>query len=69
LMAVRDNLEKTGFEIENASITYIAKNPVDIDTVEKARKVLKLLEALEDDDDVSNVYSNFDISEDIMNQL
>jgi len=69
LMMVRDNLEKTGFEIENASITYLAKNPVDIDSMEKAQKVLKLLEALEDDDDVSNVYSNFDISEEIMSQL
>ena len=69
LMMVRDNLEKTGFEIENASITYLAKNPVDIDSMEKAQKVLKLLEAVEDDDDVSNVYSNFDISEEIMSQL
>ena len=69
LMMVRDNLEKTGFEIENASITYLAKNPVDIDSMEKAQKVLKSLEALEDDDDVSNVYSNFDISEEIMSQL
>lgn len=69
LMMVRDNMEKVGFEIENASISYLAKNPVVIDSVEKAQKVLKLLEAIEDDDDVSNVHSNFDISEEIMSQL
>lgn len=69
LMKVRDNLEKAGFEIEKAEFDYRPKNPVKIENLEDANKVLKLMDALEDDDDVSNVYSNFDISEEIMEQV
>lgn len=66
LMRVRDNLEKAGFVIEKAEIVYLPKNIVRIDTPEKAKKVLNLMDVLEDDDDVLNVHSNFDIPEEIM---
>lgn len=69
LMDVRDNLEKSGFVIEKAEISYLPKNPVKIDNAENAQKVLKLLDALEDDDDVSKLHSNFDISEDVLKDL
>lgn len=69
LMRVRENLEKSGFQIERAQMRYIPKDTVHIDSKEKAAKVLGLLEALEDDDDVSEVYSNFDIPEEIMHQM
>lgn len=69
LMQVRDNLEKIGFKIEKAEFDYRAKNPVKIDNVDDARKILKLLDVLEEDEDVSNVYSNFDISDEIMEQI
>lgn len=69
LMAVRDKLEKMGFRIEKAEISYLPKNTVKIDSLEKAKKVLKLMDALDEDEDVSNVYSNFDISEEIMEEI
>lgn len=69
LMSVRDGLEKSGFTVEKAEISYLPKNTVKIDSPEKATKVLKLVDLLEDDEDVSNVYSNFDIPEEIMEAL
>jgi YebC/PmpR family DNA-binding regulatory protein len=69
LMKVRDNLEENGFKVEKAELSYLPKNPVKIDELEDAKKVLRLIEALEDDDDVANVYSNMDISEEMISQL
>lgn len=66
LNKVRENLEKAGFEVEKAEFTYIANNPVKIANEEDARKILNLIEALEDDDDVANVYANFDIPEEFI---
>ncbi len=69
LMKVRDNLEKSGFVIEKAEISYLPKEDVKIETAEDAKKVLKLVDALEDDEDVANVYSNFDIPDEVMESL
>jgi len=69
LMNVRDKLEAVGFNIEKAEISFLAKEPVNLDTAEDAKKVLKLVDALEDDDDVSDVYGNFDISDEILEAL
>ena len=54
---VRRALVDAGIEIENASLQWIAKNTVDV-SGETAEKVMKLIDALEDNDDVQNVYSN-----------
>lgn len=59
---VRKTLAEKNFEIENASLQWIAKNLIKV-TGEDAQKVMKLIEALEDNDDVQNVYSNADIDE------
>ena len=69
LMSVRDNLEKAGFKIEKAEISYIPKTPLEIENLDDAKKVIKLVEALEDDEDVTNVFSNFDISKELLEQL
>ena len=69
LMQVRDNLEKSGFRIENAEISYLPKDPVKIDSDDAARKILRLADSLEDDEDVANVFSNFDIPEEIMEKV
>lgn len=69
LMQVRDNLEKAGLVVTKAEITYLAKDEVRIDDEGEAKKVLKLMESLEDDDDVANVYSNFDIAEEILEKI
>lgn len=69
LMKVRDNLEKAGFNIDKAEFDFIAKNPVEISDLSDAKKILKLADALEDDEDVANVYANFDIAEDLLDQI
>ncbi|NIA02034.1 MAG: YebC/PmpR family DNA-binding transcriptional regulator [Nitrospirae bacterium] len=69
LMKVNDSLKGAGFEVGKAEFDFIGKNPVKIEDLENAKKVLKLVEALEDDEDVSNVYSNFDIPVEILEQV
>ncbi len=66
LYAVKENLEKEGIEIERAEITRIPTTTVEIKDPEKAEKLLKMLDALEESDDVQKVYSNFEIPEEIM---
>ncbi len=59
---VRKKLVDSGLEVENASLQWIAKNSVKIEG-ETAEKVVNLIEALEDNDDVQNVYSNADFED------
>ncbi len=65
---VRDVLVKTFGEPEKAGFVWNAnvKTPVDEDT---ARSMLKLIDVLEDNDDIQNVYTNFEISDDILARL
>ena len=60
--AVRKVLMDKNLEIENASLQWIAKNSIAV-AGEDAEKVIKLLESLEDSDDVQNVFSNADIDD------
>ena len=69
LHAVKKGLEDAGFEIESSELTYEPENTVEVADEDKARKILKFMEALEEDDDVSNVFSNFDISDEVMGKL
>ncbi|PYE54458.1 YebC/PmpR family DNA-binding transcriptional regulator [Deinococcus yavapaiensis] len=61
LYAVSEGLAKRGFTVESAQISMIASNTVDVSGSD-ADKVMALLEAIEDLDDVQNVYSNADLS-------
>lgn len=69
LMNVRDKLENSGFEIDKAEISYIPKELVKIDSLEDAKKIIRLIDLIEEDEDVSNVYSNFDIPDEILEQI
>ena len=60
LHAVNDELKKAGVQVEDAEIAMIANSMVEV-AGEDAEKLLRLMEALEDQDDVSKVFSNFDI--------
>ena len=62
-------LEDNKYVVESSEVSMIAKTPVEISDPEVARKVLKLSDALEDHDDVQNVYSNFEIPDEIASQL
>ncbi|MGZ5192029.1 MAG: YebC/PmpR family DNA-binding transcriptional regulator [Flavisolibacter sp.] len=64
---VRRALAGKNIKIENASLQWIAQNSVHV-TGEDAEKVIKLIDALEESDDVQNVYSNADIDEETINK-
>jgi YebC/PmpR family DNA-binding regulatory protein len=65
LVEVRTALQKAGIDYESAESTFVPSVQVSLDE-EGARKVLKLVDVLDDCDDVQNVYANFDISDDIL---
>ncbi|HIE59856.1 MAG TPA: YebC/PmpR family DNA-binding transcriptional regulator [Hydrogenothermaceae bacterium] len=69
LYAVKENLEKEGLKIEKAELTKIPTTTVEVKSQETAEKLMKLLEALEDQDDVQKVYSNFEMSDELMSKL
>jgi transcriptional/translational regulatory protein YebC/TACO1 len=66
--AVCSALEAAGIEAESTKLTRIPKDTVDV-TGEDARRVLKLMEALDDHDDVQNVSANFNIPDEAMAEL
>lgn len=65
LSSVRDGLEAAGISVEQAELTMIPKNTVVLDEAD-ARRTLRLIDALEDSDDVQEVYANFDIPEEVL---
>ncbi len=65
LAKVRAALVQTGLKVEDAELQYVANNDVPVDDVETARKLMKVLDAVEELDDVTNVHTNADITVDI----
>ncbi|MEP6658572.1 MAG: YebC/PmpR family DNA-binding transcriptional regulator [Acidimicrobiales bacterium] len=64
--AVREALEKAGITVDSAEATMIASTSVPLETADDAKRVLRLIDALEDHDDVQDVYANFDIPDAIL---
>lgn len=58
----RDTLKKAGLEIEEAGMKYVPLQEVSIDDVESAQKLIDLIAAIEEDEDVSDVHTNADIN-------
>ena len=65
-VTVREAMEEAGVKYVEASVSMVPKTIVEITDEKTARQVLKLLESLEEHDDVQNVYANFDIPDEIM---
>jgi transcriptional/translational regulatory protein YebC/TACO1 len=65
LVAVRTALQGAGIDYESADMSFLPSVQVPLDE-EGARKVFKLVDALEDLDDVQNVYANFDVPDDVL---
>ena len=63
---VRDALEGYGLKVLSAELTLVPQNSVEVHDETEAKKVLRLMDAIDDHDDVQNVYANFDISDEIM---
>jgi YebC/PmpR family DNA-binding regulatory protein len=66
LAAVRDALEAAGMAPDSAELAMVPSTTVPISDEAEVRKVLRLIEALEDHDDVQNVWSNFDIPDEVL---
>ncbi len=65
LVAVRTAIQGAGWDYESAEASFLPSVTVDLDE-EGARRMFRLIEALEDSDDVQDVYANFDVSDDVM---
>lgn len=68
LVTVRQAIQAAGIDYESAEATFLPDLYIPLDA-EGASKMFKLIEALEDSDEVQNVYANFDVSDEIMAQI
>jgi YebC/PmpR family DNA-binding regulatory protein len=66
LSAVRAALEAAGFKVDSAELTMVPKTTVEVADESAAKKVLRLIDQLEENDDVQDVFSNFDIPERVL---
>ncbi|MEU3891157.1 YebC/PmpR family DNA-binding transcriptional regulator [Streptomyces sp. NPDC029041] len=68
LVAVRTALQDAGIDYDSADSSFVPSVQVELDE-EGARKIFKLIDALEDSDDVQNVFANFDVSDEVMEKV
>jgi len=68
LVPVRTALQDAGIEYDSADVVFYPSMQVEVDA-DRARQVLRLIDALEDSDDVQNVFSNFDASDEVLAEL
>ncbi|MER5965523.1 YebC/PmpR family DNA-binding transcriptional regulator [Streptomyces sp. NPDC002057] len=68
LVAVRTALQEAGIDYDSAESSFVPTMQVELDE-EGARKMFKLIDALEDSDDVQNVFANFDVSDEVMEKV
>jgi YebC/PmpR family DNA-binding regulatory protein len=66
LTAVRGAIEAAGFSVDSAELSLLPKTTVAIEDEGKAKQLMRLIDALEDFDDVQDVYANFDIPEAVL---
>jgi len=65
LAKVRDSLKQQGAEIVDAELTYVPNNTIEISDTETARKIIRLMDSLEDLDDVTATHTNFEIADNV----
>jgi YebC/PmpR family DNA-binding regulatory protein len=66
LSSVREAIEAAGYTVDSAELTMVPKTTVEVADEADAKKVLRLMDQLEDNDDVQDVYANFDIPERVL---
>jgi YebC/PmpR family DNA-binding regulatory protein len=66
LTTVREALESAGFTVDSAELTMVPKTTVQVADESSAKKVLRLIDQLEENDDIQDVYANFDIPEQVL---
>jgi YebC/PmpR family DNA-binding regulatory protein len=67
--AVQDALVEAGITVDSADTTMLPTSTVPLETPEAAKQVLRVIDALEEDDDVQDVYANFDIPDSVMEAI
>ena len=67
--AVRHALEEAGLPVESSDLTMLPTSTVELTSVEAVKPVLRLIDALDEHDDVQDVYANFDIPDSVLQQL
>ena len=65
MMDVREALEKKGYKIGDAEVIQVPKTNITISNVDKARKMVKMIDLLESHDDVQNVFANFEFTDEV----
>ncbi len=66
---VKAALEAAGIAVSSADSTMVSSNIIEVTDTDEARKILRIVDALEDNDDVQDVFANFDISDDILESI
>jgi transcriptional/translational regulatory protein YebC/TACO1 len=66
LAKVRDALNEAGLEVTQAELTYVPNNTVVVEDASTAGKIMRMMDALEDNDDVVGTHVNFDIPENLL---
>jgi YebC/PmpR family DNA-binding regulatory protein len=66
---VRDALVANGIEVQSAESTMVSSTVIEVTDPNDAKQVLRIMDTLEDNDDVQDVYANFDIAESIMQEV
>jgi YebC/PmpR family DNA-binding regulatory protein len=69
LSAVRQAVEAAGFTVESAELTMAPKTTIGVEDEAQAKKILRLIDGLEENDDVQEVYANFDIAERVLEEV
>jgi transcriptional/translational regulatory protein YebC/TACO1 len=64
-VAVRTAVQDAGFDYESAEVSFVPQYTQEVDAP-TAEKLMKIIDALEDSDDVQNVYANFDASDEVL---
>ena len=67
--SVKEALKSRGIAISSSEITMLAKNTIKVSNEEKSATIIKMMDELENHDDVKNIYSNFDIPSDLLEKL
>jgi YebC/PmpR family DNA-binding regulatory protein len=66
---VQDALAAAGIEVQSAESTMVSSTVIEVTDIDDARQILRIMDMLEDNDDVQDVFANFDIDESLMQEL
>jgi YebC/PmpR family DNA-binding regulatory protein len=66
---VKDALEAAGIDVQSAESTMVSSTTIEVTDIEDAKQILRIMDMLEDNDDVQDVYANFDIDDALMQEL